>query len=149
MKLVIVSGGGELEGKVVRASESYGFVEYYKKASDETKIRLLKESSLFVFPTSKEGFPLVPIEAMACNTPFLGYDIPEMREMREITSGGVLVPYGDVNALAEKICAFIGNESKLKRLGNAGRSNVEKRLNWENVARREETIFKELIKTRF
>jgi glycosyltransferase involved in cell wall biosynthesis len=145
LKLLIISGGGELEEEVLRMKEKYGFIEYYKKANDETKIRLLKESSLLVFPTSKEGFPLVPIEALACNTPFLGYNIPEMKEVEEATSGGVLVPYKNIQMLAEKICELVENEILLRKLGNIGRKNVERKFTWVEIARREENVFKEVL----
>lgn len=145
LKLVIVSGGGECEDIVKHTSEKEGFIEYHKKATDEEKIRLLKESSLFVFPTSKEGFPLVVIEALACSTPFLGYNIPEMGEARKVTAGGVLVPYGDVEALSQKMCELLEEGTELKRFGEAGRGNVEKKLTWDAVAKREEKVFKEVV----
>lgn len=145
LKLVIVSGGGECEDVVRMVAETEGFIEYHKKATDEEKIRLLKESSLFLFPSSHESFGLVIIEALACNTPFVAYDIPAMVEVNGLTSGGVLVPYGDVEALPRKMCGLLEDESKLKRLGEIGRRNVEKKLTWEAVARREESIFKEVL----
>lgn len=148
LKLVIVSGGGECEDIVRRIGEKEAFIEYHKKATDEEKIRLLKESSLFVFPTSKEGFPLVPIEALGCNTPFLGYNIPEMKEVQELTRGGVLVSYGNVEALSQKMCELLEDESELKRLGEIGRKNVEKKITWETIAKKEEEIFDEIIKNK-
>ncbi len=147
LRLIIVSGGGELEREVLELKGKYGFVEYYKKASDETKIRLLKESSLFVFPTSKEGFPLVPIESLTCRTPFIGYDIPEMKEVQELTSGGVLVPYGNVKLLAQRMCELLGDEHLLRKLGSTGRKNVEEKFTWEAVAKREERTFKEVLES--
>lgn len=145
LKLVIVSGGGELEKEVLRLKEKYGFIEYYKKASDETKIKLWKESSLFIFPSSKEGFPLVPVESLACRTPFIGYDIPEMKEVQELTSGGILVPYGNVQILAQRICELLEDERLLKELGEKGRKNVEEKLTWESIARRAEKVFKKVL----
>lgn len=145
LKLVIVSGGGECEDIVKHTSEKEGFIEYHKKATDEEKIRLLKESSLFVFPSSHESFGLVVTEALACDTPFIAYDIPAMVEVNELTSGGVLVPYGDVEALSQKMCELLEDGPKLKRLGEAGRGNVEKKLTWVAVAKREESIFKEVL----
>lgn len=145
LKLVIVSGGGELEKEVLRLKEKYGFIEYYKKASDETKIRLLKESSLLIFPSSYESFGLVTIEALACNTPFLAYDISAMKEIQELTSGGILVPYGNINLLAQRICDLLEDERLLRELGERGRQNVEEKLTWEAVARREEEVLKEVL----
>jgi len=145
LKLVIVSGGGELEGEVIKMKEKYGFIEYYKKASDEIKIRLLKESSLLIFPSSYESFGLVTIEALACNTPFLAYDIPAMVEVNNLASGGVLVPYRDVQLLAQRIRELLEDENRLRKLGDMGRKNVEEKLTWEIVAKREERVFREVL----
>lgn len=145
LKLIIVSGGGELEEEVLKMKEKYGFIKYYKRVSDETKIRLLKESSLLIFPSSYESFGLVTIEALACKTPFIAYNIPVMVEVNNLTSGGVLVPYRDIQSLTREICILLDDEHRLRRMGSIGRKNVEEKLSWEKVAKREEKVFKEAL----
>lgn len=145
LKLSIVSSGGEQEAEVMSLQDRYGFITYYRRASDGLKIRLLKESSLFVFPTSKEGFPLVAIEALACGTPFLAYDIPEMSEVVTLTHGGLTVPYGSVDTLAQAICDLVSDEARLKSLARSGRSSVEQSFTWKAVADREERAFRAAI----
>lgn len=145
LKLVIVSSGGEQEQEVLHLQEKLGFIKYYRRVSDEQKIRLLKESSLFVFPTLREGFPLVTIEGLACGTPSVVYNIPEMNEVADITGGVTTVPCGDIGLLSRTICDLISNELRLKSLSSAGRKSVERLFTWEAVARREEKTFKAAI----
>jgi glycosyltransferase involved in cell wall biosynthesis len=145
LKLFIVSSGGELEKDVLSLEKSLGFIRYIKRAPDELKIKLLKESILFIFPTSKEGFPLVTLEALACETPFIVYETPEMREVHDMTKGGIVVPYGDIEALSDNICRLISNDDERKRAGKDGRKSVIEKFTWEAVARREEMTFKKAI----
>lgn len=145
LKLAIVSSGGEQEQEVLRLRDKLGFIRYRRRASDEEKIRLLKESGLFVFPTLREGFPLVTIEGLACGTPSVAYDIPEMREVADLTGGVVTVPRGDVGALASAICDLVVDEGRRRALATTGRKSVETSFTWEAVARREEKTFKDAI----
>lgn len=145
LRLLIVSGGGEYEPLIKKLSQRSDHVEYRKKISDAEKVRLLKESSLLIFPTLKEGFSLVPIEALACRTPFIAYDIPAMREMRNVTGGGALVESMNPRALANKIVELLTNRSKLSMMAERGRRAVEEIFTWQAVARKEEQAFKEAV----
>ena len=141
LELVIVSGGGEYEDTINEISKKDGFVKYYKKATNEEKFRLLKESSLLIHPSSKEGFPIVTIEALACRTPFIAYDIPEMAETCKITNGGIVVKLKDYKAISDNICDLVDDELKLKKMAENGRKKVEEEFTWERVAQRTEKIF--------
>ena len=63
-----------------------------------------------------EGFGYTALEAMACGKPFLGFRTSALPEL--IAEGdGVLVPIGDVRALA---AAAIGLKERLEETGGAG-----------------------------
>lgn len=140
LELIIVSNGGPQENVVKKISKEKKYIKYLGKVTDHEKIRLLKESSLLVFPSSKEGFGLVTIEALSCYTPFIAYDIPTMKEVYSLTKGGVLVKHRDYKAMAEKICYLLNNESITKKLALYGRKEVEKKFTWEEVAKKEAEI---------
>jgi glycosyltransferase involved in cell wall biosynthesis len=145
LELVIVSSGGEYEGVIKEMSRKNSFIRYYKKATDEEKMKLLKESSLLVHPSLKESFGIVAIEALACNTPFLAYDIPALKEVCKLTSGGMVVKHGDYETLSQRICDLLRGESKLKEMAKRGRKKVEEEFTWEKVAKKEERIFKAVL----
>ena len=145
LRLLILSGGGELEPLVKDLCAKRDYIEYHKKVSDVEKVRLLKESSLLLFPTLKEGFSLVPLEALACRTPFLAYNIPEMRELYDMSKGGVLVDGFDFRELARRLVSLLKERDLLLTLAESGRKCVEERLTWEAVARRENDAFEDAI----
>lgn len=145
LKLIIVSRGGELEPIIIKHAEQKDYIEYHKNVSDTQKIKLLKESTLLIFPSLKEGFSLVPLEALVCKTPFIAYNIPSLREAQYLTGGGVLVKSMTVQELAKSIVKMVGDQSKTKEIAELGRKYVESHLSWEAVARRVEKTFLEAI----
>lgn len=64
-------------------------------------------ASALVLPSRDEGFGLPVLEALACDVPVVCSDIPALREI----SGGYahLVPYGEVDALADALRAAISD----------------------------------------
>lgn len=59
-------------------------------------------ADVFVNPTYEDNFPTTNLEALACGTPVITYQTGGSPEAIDATSG-VVVPVGDVNALAESI----------------------------------------------
>ena len=145
LKLVIVSFGGPQEDVVKNAVSRHEFIKYYKGVSDEEKFKLLKESKVLIHPSTKEGFGLVLIEALACGTPFISYDIPAMREMAKNTGGGVVVPINEVNYLTEKICEFMLDSSSISEFAKKGRSYVEKNYTWDAVSKKMDAVIREIV----
>jgi glycosyltransferase involved in cell wall biosynthesis len=69
----------------------------------EDVLRLMKESSLLVHPSTVEGFGIVYIEACACGTPVLAADIPVVREVNALLGGGATFRSGSVKDLAQRL----------------------------------------------
>lgn len=145
LKLVIISSGGEYEEMIKDLSENNDFIKYYKKPKRELIYRILKESSALIHPSKSETFGIASVEALACRTPFIGYDVPSMREIVQRTQGGELVTYGDIKALSLKICEFYNDKGKRDKLARQGRDAVENKYTWEKTARRAEEAFKESL----
>lgn len=66
--------------------------------------------------------PLKPIEAMAAGRPVIASDLPALREIVGVPGSGVLVPPGDVSALAAAIAELASNQSERDAYGERGRA---------------------------
>lgn len=89
----------------------------------------LRELDLFVLPSFTEGLPRAVMEAMAEGVVVIGSNVGGIPEV--IGDAGVLVPPGDVDALACAILHLAEDEERRRRLGEMGRGRVRKVFNKE------------------
>jgi glycosyltransferase involved in cell wall biosynthesis len=76
-----------------------------------------------VFPsTYGEGVPKALLEAAACGRPIVAADMPGSREVVRHGETGLLVPPGDIIALADAIAALARDPTARARMGAAGRA---------------------------
>ncbi|WP_377641427.1 glycosyltransferase [Oryzobacter terrae] len=108
----------------------------------------LDEASLFVLPSRREGMPMVLLEAMAAGLPVVTFDCPTgPADVLERGRHGVLVPPGDVPALAAGIERVAADPQERHRLAQAAATRVRD-FDPLATARRWESLFEELADRR-
>jgi colanic acid/amylovoran biosynthesis glycosyltransferase len=80
-----------------------------------------------------EGIPVSLIEAMACGLPVVGTDAGGVPELLA-DGAGLLVPPGDVPALADALELLAREPAKRAALGERGRARVEEAFSVERIA---------------
>lgn len=112
----------------------------------EDVVKAYQESSIFVLSSRFEGFGMVLIEAMACGLPVVSFDCPAGPD-EIITDGvdGLLVPSGDVHALAEKLMVLMSDDNLRKRLGQQARQTAQ-RYEMTTIANQWIALFEKVIK---
>ncbi|MBV8981545.1 MAG: glycosyltransferase family 4 protein [Acidimicrobiia bacterium] len=79
---------------------------------------LLRQAGVVAYPSLEEGFGLPALEALACGAPLV---TTEGTAMAEVTGdAAVLIPPGDVGALAEALDALVGGGPEVDRLRRRG-----------------------------
>ncbi len=83
---------------------------------------------LYVSASRREGLPLAILEAMACGLPVLATRVPGHVDVVEDGVTGVLVPADEPGRLADAAVALLGDPSRRRAMGEAGRARVENRF---------------------
>jgi len=103
-------------------------------------------SDIFVFPSYREGFPNVVIQAGAMGLPSIVSDINGCNEIIIDGTNGVIVPPKDKNALKEKIKLLIEDTKLREKLKNNARkmiiSRYEQQIVWGALLKEYQTLLK-------
>jgi glycosyltransferase involved in cell wall biosynthesis len=82
----------------------------------------------------KEGFGLSILEAAACGTPTVGYDVPGVRDAVIQGKTGVLVPSGDTVSLGNCVTELLTDNERRRILGDHATGWAMNFL-WDDTAR--------------
>lgn len=91
-------------------------------------MRLYAQSDIFVLPTHADCFSVAAVEAMAAGVPVVTCQIGGIGEAVEHGRTGLLVPPGDVRALAAALSALIADPGRRTAMGIQGRLDAERRF---------------------
>ena len=101
----------------------------------------------FVFPSVKEGWGLVVLEALAAGLPVVATDLPVFSEYLTNGRDALLARAGDASALTEAMLRFVGDPDLRARLGGMG-PTVAGRFSWEASARAHADLYRRLLVSR-
>jgi glycosyltransferase involved in cell wall biosynthesis len=98
---------------------------------EREKIRLLAEAQVYATATIQEGWAITVIEANACGTPAVGYNVPGLRDsINEKT--GILVKPGDVKTLAETLTYLLMDDGLREKLSKNA-LEWSKQFSWDKA----------------
>lgn len=104
-------------------------------------------SSITALSSRCEGFPMSLIEAVECGVPIVSYQCPcGPRELINDGLDGFLVPVGNEEMMADRICALIEDEEMRHRMGKAAKAKA-KDYHLENIIRQWMDLFNDLVKS--
>ena len=125
-----------LEG-IARALGIIDAVEFAGHVSEQRKVELLQQMWCKVTTSAKEGWGLTVLEANACGTPVVATNVPGLKDAVRDEVTGLLVPYGDREALAGAVIRLLGDQSLRETLAEAALSWAHS-FTWDRAA--EETL---------
>ncbi len=134
-ELKIVGRGSDM-ARLVRLAKRLDLgdaVQFLGFVDEQEKRNLLRQAWAVVFPSAKEGWGIVNVEAAACGTPAIASDSPGLRESVRDGETGILVPHGDAATLAEAFERIAAEPELVASLGRNARQFAET-LSWDRAA---------------
>lgn len=130
--------------QLVRRAKLEQQVRFLGFVDEVAKRDLLRAAWGVVFPSAKEGWGIVNVEAAACGTPVVASDSPGLRESVRHGATGLLVPHGDPRALADALARLAADRALVTTLGQAARAFAAE-FSWDAAARATESHLLETI----
>lgn len=144
---VLLAGEGSLRLECARLAAEWGIADCVRFLGLlEDVPRFLQSLDLFVLPSvAAEGLPLSVLEAMSTGLPVIATDIAGVPEVIADCENGLLVPPGDVEALAAAIERLVRNEAQRQSLGLAARRTVQEHFTLQQTSRQIEEAYREAV----
>ncbi len=147
VKLTIVDGGAPETTYAPALFKEYeldGHVRMVRRLSGSDLVQRYVTAEVAVVPSLFEGFGFPSVEAMSCELPVITTTAGALPELITDEETGILVEPGDVQALAGAIKRLLGDEELRRKMGSAGRLEVERRFSWEQAARQTIAVYEEV-----
>lgn len=137
-KLAMIGGGSKefkerLKKTIIKEglSEDITFLGF--KIGKE-KIKILKQSKVFVLPSFYESWGMVAVEAMAAGLPVVAYNLPIFPKI--FPQGIVSVPIGDRKSFAQATLRLLAEEKFYQKMKKQAEEQA-RNYDWKKVATRE------------
>lgn len=144
---LIIAGDGPEQAALLQRARARGVADrviFHGRADREQAVALFKGCSFFALPSRMEPFGIVNLEAMASGKAVVASRVGGVPEVVLDGETGVLVPPGNVGALAAVLRRLAIDESLRDRLGAAGRCRVED-FTWPAITRAYRQVYMDVL----
>lgn len=107
---------------------------------DEDMPALYRAADALAFPSTREGFGLVVLEALASGIPAVVTDLPVLREHLQDGRDCVMVPAGDSGPLSDALVSAVRDDELRARIRDGGNQTVQ-RFTWAICAEEHERLY--------
>ena len=145
---LIIAGTGDYEQNLRAIARRLGVerhVSFEGFVTEDRKRYLMGRAWIFAMPSEMEGWGLTIIEANACGTACVGYDVPGVGEAIAHEKSGLTVPTGE--RLGPTLAALLADSDRLRKL-EVGALVRAKEFSWDSTADKFlDVIVSEIAKT--
>lgn len=122
LRLKVAGDNGSAYGRKVmdhiQNSRHKNAIQALGRVNDEDRLKFLREASVIVVTSVKEGWGLIVTEANSQGTPAVAYDTDGLRDSVQDGKTGSLVPSGNTEALGRAINSMLSEPKNYERLRN-------------------------------
>ncbi|MGI0058013.1 MAG: glycosyltransferase family 4 protein [Nitrosarchaeum sp.] len=113
--------------------------------SEEEKIKLLSETTIFVHPSLGDVFLLSLLEAAAIGIPCVAFDVESNSDILEDNKTGIIVKDISSQGLSEKLDLLLNDNKLYEEISRNSRLILPKKFNWELTTNILEELYSQVI----
>ncbi|MGH7498374.1 MAG: glycosyltransferase family 4 protein, partial [Gemmatimonadales bacterium] len=143
---VVIAGDGFERPELVRLAQQLGIaadVTFLGWVANTELPQYYRAAAISVIPSLEEGFGIPAAEAMGCETAVVASDAGGLPEVVEHGVTGLVVPRGEIAALAAAMESLLADPVRRHRMGVAGRARALRLFDWDRTAEQFEEIYRE------
>lgn len=143
-----VVGDGALGPELAARARALGIadrIQWLGHLPQPALVELYRRATALVVPSTDEGLGLVAVEAQLCETPVVGFESGGLTDTVHHERTGILVPPGNVDALAAALDGLLDRPDRGSDLGRAGRMVALAGFAPESAARRYAGIYRSVV----
>jgi starch synthase len=128
-RLVLIGSGDDASKLRSMLSGSHSVIWIDRYIRDRSQMRRwLSAADVYVMASRHEGFPVAPLEGMACGLPIVATSVPGIAELmgEEAPLPGITVPITDAAALSAALSRLLGDIELSRALGRQARKQAQK-----------------------
>ena len=144
-----IVGEGSDEAALRARAESQGVASRIRWRGQLSRAEIAgayRTATALVMPSREEGLGLVAVESQLCRTPVIAYRSGGLPEVVSPEWGGVLVPPGDVRALADAMRHKLTDHESASEQGAAARARMVDRFAPSAVAATYREIYRGVVR---
>ena len=103
---------------------------------------------MLVLPSFREGLPVIVLEAMAAGKPVVATPVGGVPELVSEGKTGLIVPVGNVQALADAILRLIENPGLAREMGKAGLERVAAKFSLDRMLEETFRVYEDVLNSR-
>ncbi len=129
--MLVIVGEGDQLSNLQALADQHGISSHVRFAGFQSDTQAWYEAmDVFALSSLREGLPNVVLEAMALETPVVVTRVAGVPRLVEDGVSGLIVPIGDVPALATALRRLLEEDCLRRRLASAARQVIESRYSF-------------------
>ena len=140
-----ICGDGPLRNELEDTAKEIGIrnmIDFLGHIPNEEMPGVYNAVGAVVLPSRGEGLPRTVLESLACGTPVVTSDLPQIKNI--VQEAGYTVEVGDIEGYAHHLEQLLSDPRRRAELGRKGRQIVESDYTWENLVEQTTQALKKL-----
>jgi glycosyltransferase involved in cell wall biosynthesis len=144
--LFLIAGDGELRSALEQLARALGIGDRVRFLGWRRDLATIYGASdLFLLTSRNEGTPVALIESLAAGVPAVSTDVGGVRDVIGGDELGLLAPFGDVAAIADRVGSLLPDPDRRRVMGAAGRRASLARYSIDRLLDDIEALYREAL----